>query len=62
MDKSHSSVTMTEKYAGFNIRRLMTDFPTIQEHIKLRLNIPKIDIADALSVDAKLLKEVSHDE
>ena len=32
----------------------MTDSPTIEEHIKKRLNIPKIDIVDTLSVYAKL--------
>lgn len=58
----HTSVKMTEKYAGFNIRRLMTDFPTIENHIKKRLNIPKISIVDTLSVDTNLLKEVPTDE
>ncbi len=58
----HSSVTMTEKYAGFNLRRLITDFPTIENHIKNRLNIPKISVVDTFSVDTKLLQKVPLDE
>ena len=33
----HKSVKMTEKYTKFNLRRLMTDFPSIAHIIKIRL-------------------------
>ena len=36
----HTSVTMTEKYAKFNLRRLITDFPTLKEYIERRLEKP----------------------
>ena len=47
----HTSVNMTEKYANFNLRRLMVDFPTLKEHIEKRLNPPKIGKVDTLLVD-----------
>ncbi len=55
----HTSVTMTEKYANFNIRRLISDFPSLSEYIEKRLNIPKIGIMDTFSVDTKLLNGLS---
>lgn len=36
----HASVTMTEKYANFNLRRLMADFPTLGKHIERRIKKP----------------------
>jgi integrase len=33
----HASVMQTEKYANFNLRRLLGDFPTLSEYIKVRL-------------------------
>jgi integrase len=29
----HTSVTMTEKYANFNVRRLICDFPSLSKYI-----------------------------
>ena len=34
----HTSVTMTQKYANFNLRRLAVDFPSLQKKIELRLD------------------------
>jgi len=34
----HTSVTMTQKYANFNIRRLITDFTSLEKIIKLKLS------------------------
>ena len=34
----HSSVTMTQKYADFNLRRLMADFPSLNNIIESRLS------------------------
>ena len=34
----HSSVTMTQKYADFNLRRLMADFPSLNNIIESRVN------------------------
>ena len=39
----HSSVTMTEKYAKFNLRKLRDDFPSFKERINLRLTKPSED-------------------
>jgi len=47
----HTSVNMTEKYANFNLRRLMVDFPILKEHIEKRLNPPQIGKVDTLLVD-----------
>jgi len=33
----HSSVTMTEKYADFNLRRLAVDFPSLDGIIQSRI-------------------------
>ena len=33
----HSSVTMTEKYADFNLRRLGVDFPSLNDIIQARI-------------------------
>ena len=33
----HTSVTMTEKYTKFNLRRLIDDFPTLTKYIEQRL-------------------------
>jgi len=38
----HASVKQTEKYANFNIRRIMDDFPSLKKIIKERLNRAKI--------------------
>ncbi len=57
----HTSVTMTEKYANFNVRRLISDFPSLSGYIEKRLNIPKIDITDTFSMDTKLLSGLSLD-
>ncbi len=57
----HTSVTMTEKYANFNVRRLISDFPSLSKYIEKRLNIPKIGIVDTFSVDTKLLTGLSLD-
>ena len=39
----HSSVTTTEIYAKFNLRRLEMDFPSLKERINLRLTPPNED-------------------
>ena len=36
----HTSVKQTEKYAQFNLRRLIPDFPSLAKHIKQRLENP----------------------
>ena len=38
----HASVKQTEKYANFNIRRIMDDFPSLRKIIEERLNRAKI--------------------
>ena len=45
----HASVTMTEKYANFNLRRLVIDFPTLSDVIKSRIN-EKSSIINSLNV------------
>ncbi len=42
----HTSVTMTEKYANFNIRRIIDDFPSISHKIIPRLERAKNGIRD----------------
>ena len=42
----HSSVTMTEKYANFNLRRLRKDFPSLEEQIDERLKTEKFGFRD----------------
>ena len=37
---------MTEKYADFNLRRLLCDFPTLAESIKNRLKMEKFGKED----------------
>ena len=39
----HASVTMTEKYTKFKLRRLMDDFPSIAPQIKTRLKKTTLD-------------------
>ena len=34
---------MTDKYAKFNLRKLEDDFPSLKEHINLRLTPPNKD-------------------
>jgi len=40
----HASVTMTEKYTKFKLRRLMDDFPSISPQIQMRLDKTTKDI------------------
>ncbi len=40
----HASVTMTEKYTNFKLRRLKDDFPSIEPQIKMRLEKTTKDI------------------
>jgi len=42
----HTSVTMTEKYANFNPKRLIDDFPSLASQINKRLNSAKYAIRD----------------
>ena len=49
----HVLVTMTEKYARCNLRKLRDDFPSLKERIALRLTPPMED-----SYFTKLLKVI----
>jgi len=40
----HASVTMTEKYTNFKLRRLMDDFPSLRPRIKMRLDKTTKDV------------------
>lgn len=51
----HASVTMTEKYANFNPKRLVLDFPTLTTDFENGQNRVKIGEVDTVSVD-------THDE
>ena len=53
----HKSISMTEKYAQFNLRRLKKDFPTLREYIEPRLKeMRKADYFLGLSNAGKTLK------
>lgn len=47
----HASVTMTEKYANFNPRRLKLDFPTLTTDFENGQNSTKNAKVDTVSVD-----------
>ena len=49
----HASVKQTEKYANFNIRRIMDDFPSLRKIIEERLNRAKISTGFAHLLNAE---------
>ena len=42
----HTYVSTTQKYANFDLRRLMDDFPSIKKQIKNRIKTPRIAFGD----------------
>lgn len=55
----HASVTMTEKYAKFNPRRLILDFPTLTTDFENSPNSTKIAKVDTVSVDTTIRNDQS---
>jgi len=54
----HSSVITTEKYARFKMRRLKSDFPSLQPFFKedqQRIEMPKVGYVDTLCMDTEVV-------
>ena len=50
----HQSITMTEKYAKFNPRRLAKDFPTLATDFENSEKSHKNAVVDTVSVDPEI--------
>ena len=47
----HTSVTMTQKYANIDLRRLVQDFPSLREQVEKRVETPNFTKVDTQMVD-----------
>ena len=51
----HSSVTITEKYANFSLRRLAGDFPSLKVDVSKREKTPNIGFGDTILGDTRVV-------